>query len=112
MNDTAPAALAALQQRFRALVTEFWENHGAWQEAGRVHDRLSQAALIVREAAILTASKEVIAAYQALLASPVERPARGEQPPEQESHAEADEQAAHHEGPPQGQGRSGRDRVG
>ncbi len=91
MDDTWHAARDALQQHFRALVTEFRQNHAAWQEAVRVHDRLSQAALIVREAAILTASKAVIAAYQALLAPPVERLARGEQPPEQEPHAEADE---------------------
>jgi len=68
MDDTWHAARDALQQHFRALVTEFRQNHAAWQEAVRVHDRQRQSALIVREGEILTAIQEVIAAYQATIA--------------------------------------------
>ncbi len=68
MDDIVPAARDALLEHFRDLTIQFRKNHAAWQDAGRVHDRLSQAALIVREEAILTASKEVIAGYQATLA--------------------------------------------
>jgi hypothetical protein len=68
MDDRRPAARDALQQRFQALATQLRENHTAWQEAVRGHDRPRQAALIGREGAILTAVQEILAAYQALLA--------------------------------------------
>jgi len=68
MDDIVHAARDALLEHFRDLTIQFRQNHAAWQEAGRVHDRPCQAALIAREEAILTASKEVIAGYQATLA--------------------------------------------
>jgi hypothetical protein len=68
MDDRRPAARAALQQRFQDLATQFRENHAAWQEAVRVHDRPRQAALIVREGELLAAVQEVLAAHQALIA--------------------------------------------
>ena len=68
MDDIVHAARDALLEHFRDLTIQFRQNHAAWQEAGRVHDRPCQAALIAREEAILTASKAVIAAFQALIA--------------------------------------------
>jgi hypothetical protein len=68
MDDRRPAARAALQQRFQDLATQFRENHAAWQEAVRVHDRPRQAALIGREGALLAAAQEILAAYQAFIA--------------------------------------------
>jgi hypothetical protein len=68
MDDTLQAARAAFQQRLQDLATQFRQNHTAWQEAVRVHDRPRQGALIVREGEILTAIQEVMAASQALIA--------------------------------------------
>ena len=68
MDDTLQAARAAFQQRFQDLATQLRQNHAAWQEAVRVHDRPHQSALIARERALLTDVQEVIAAYQALIA--------------------------------------------
>jgi hypothetical protein len=68
MDDSLQAAREAFQQRFQDLATQFRQNHAAWQEAVRVHDRPRQSDLIVREGEILTAVQEVIAAYQALIA--------------------------------------------
>jgi len=70
MDDSVHAKHKAFQQRFQALATQFRENHAAWQEAVRVHDRQHQSALIVREGALLTEAQEVIAAYQATIARP------------------------------------------
>jgi hypothetical protein len=68
MDDRRHAARDALQQRFRDLATQLRENHTAWQEAFRVHDRPRQAALIVREGELLADVQEIVAAYQALIA--------------------------------------------
>jgi hypothetical protein len=68
MDDTLQAARAAFQQRFQDLVIQFRQNHAAWREAVRVHDRPHQSALIVWEGEILTAIQEVIAAFQATIA--------------------------------------------
>jgi hypothetical protein len=68
MDDRRPAARDTLQQRFQALATQFRENHAAWQEAVRGHDRPRQAALIGREGAILTEVREVLTAFRATIA--------------------------------------------
>ena len=78
MDDIVHTARDALLEHFRDLTIQFRQNHAAWQEAGRVHDRLSQAALIVREGELITAVQEMIATFQALIAPPIERLARGE----------------------------------
>ena len=68
MDDTLQAAREAFQQRFQDLPIQFRQNHAAWQEAVRVHDRPRQAALIAREGELLADVQEMITAYQALLA--------------------------------------------
>jgi len=68
MDDTLQAARAAFQQRFQDLATQCRQNHAAWQEAVRVHDRPRQSALIARERELLTDVQEVIAAFQATIA--------------------------------------------
>jgi hypothetical protein len=68
MDDSLHAARDALQQRFQALATQFQETHVQWQEAVCVHDRPRQAALIVREGAILTEVREVMTAFRATIA--------------------------------------------
>ena len=68
MDDSVHAARDALQQRFQALATQLRQNHAAWQEAVRVHDRPRRSALIAREGELLADVQEMITAYQALLA--------------------------------------------
>ena len=68
MDQALHAARDAFQQRFQALATQFRQNHAAWQEAVRVHDRPRQVGLIVREGELLADVQEMMTAYQALLA--------------------------------------------
>jgi predicted RNA-binding Zn-ribbon protein involved in translation (DUF1610 family) len=59
MDDSLHAAPAAFRQRFRDLVTQFQQNHRAWQEAVRVGNVPLQSAFVTRERAMLTAVQEV-----------------------------------------------------
>jgi len=68
MDNSLQAARDAFQQRFQDLATQFRQNHAAWQEAVRVHDRPRLSALIARERKLLADVQEVMAAYQATIA--------------------------------------------
>jgi hypothetical protein len=69
MDDPEYVVYTALLQHFQALVTQFQENHAAWEEAVRGHDLPHQLAMGVRHRAILTEAREVLAAFRALSAS-------------------------------------------
>jgi len=68
MDNTLHAAHAASQQRFRALATQFQQNHEAWHEAARVRELPCQSTRLARERALLLEIQELITAYLALIA--------------------------------------------